>query len=322
MEKVDLSIVILVYNAKGYLEQCIDSIRGANLKDISWEIVLVDNASTDGSRELVNALGKKDKHITAVLNLSNLGFSKGNNEGIKIVSGRYILFLNPDTVLSKDALKEAFLHMEEHPDVGAVGARLHLPTGETDSPAHRGFPTPLNAIFQFIGLRSLFPHSKIFSGYTLGWLIDSALPHEVDVISGAFFLIRRNVGESLGWWDEDYFMYGEDIDFSYRIKQAGWKIIFLPKADVLHYGGVSAGIRKHIRKVSLASPETRLRSIKASTEAMRLFYTKHYTNKYPSFLTDMVLFGISLLEYFRILKIKFSYNSFQNSFIKYGKNWH
>lgn len=302
--KIDLSIIILVFNAREYLRECVQSVKQSNTKGFMWEIVLVDNVSTDGSRELVEEIIKREKNIHAVFNVQNFGFSKGNNQGVKQAKGKYLLFLNPDTVLSKNALKTAYEYIEKHGDVGVVGARLHLPNGETDSPAHRGFPTPWNAICQFTGLRTLFPHSRLFSGYTIGWLIKRKEPHEVDSISGAFFFIRKKIGERLQWWDEDYFMYGEDIDFCYRVKAQGWKIVFLPQAEVLHYGGVSAGIRKHIRKTSLASQETRVRSTRASTQAMRIFYQKHYKHIYPQFLTEAVLRGISTLEILRLWRIR------------------
>ncbi len=304
MAKVDLSIIILVYNAKEYLEGCIESIKRSDLGKITWEIVLVDNLSADGSREWISNLAHKNKHITAVLNLSNLGFSKGNNTGVKIASGKYVLFLNPDTVLPSNVLQKVFDYMEGHPDVGIATPGLVLQTGELDSVSHRGYPTPWNAFSHFIGLRSLFPKSKLFAGYTMGWLIDNQEPHEVEAISGAFFFVRREVGEQTGWWDEDYFMYGEDIDFSYRIKKAGWKVMFLPGLKVLHYGGVSAGIRKHIRSVSNASPETRLRSAKASICAMRIFFEKHYKKRYSLPMRLITGIGIFLLEQLRLVQIR------------------
>ena len=193
--------------------------------------------------------------------------------------------------------------MEENPQVGVVGGYLYLESKELDNAAHRGFPTPWNAISQFTGLRAMFPHSKIFAGYTMGWILENPEPHEIDATTGAFFFVRREVGESLGWWDEEYFMYGEDLDFCYRAKNAGWKIMFLPEVRVLHYGGVSAGIRKHITKKSTASRQTRIRSASASTEAMRIFYRKHYKDKYPAWLTKAVLLGVKCLEEMRRRRI-------------------
>ena len=301
--KNDLSIIILNYNAKNYLKECLDSIKSSKV-NFKYEVILVDNVSTDGSREDIENIYSKSPNIKIMLNTENSGFSKGNNLGVRESTGRYVLFLNPDTVLRESVLQEVYNYLEENPDVGVATPGLVLESGELDSVSHRGYPTPWNALCHFLGLRRVFPKSRLFAGYTMGWLLDSKEPHEVEAISGAFFFVRREIGEKVGWWDEDYFMYGEDIDFSYRVKQEGYKVMFLPGLKVLHYGGVSAGIRRHIRGKSSANPETRLRSAKASIKAMRIFFNKHYKNKYSLPVRLITEFGIFLLEQTRLLQIK------------------
>lgn len=301
--EVKLSIIILNYNARDYLKACIKSIKSSKV-NFNYEIILVDNVSTDGSREDIEKVYSLEKDIKVVLNNENSGFSKGNNLGVKKSLGKYLLFLNPDTVVSSNVLQEIYDYMDEHADVGLASPGLVLETGELDSVSHRGYPTPWNAFCHFIGLRGMFPKSKMFAGYTMGWLLDDKNPHEVEVISGAFFFIRRDVGDRLGWWDEDYFMYGEDIDFCYQIKELGYKVIFIPKLSVLHYGGVSAGIRRHIRGKSSASTETRLRAVNASIKAMRIFFNKHYRTKYSLPVRMLIEIGIFILEQIRFLQIR------------------
>ena len=301
--KTDLSIIILNYNAKNYLKECLDSIKGSKV-NFKYEVILVDNVSTDGSREDIENIYSKNPNTKTVLNTENSGFSKGNNLGVKKSTGRYVLFLNPDTVLGERVLQEVYNYLEANTDVGVATPGLVLENGELDSVSHRGYPTPWNALCHFLGLRRVFPKSKLFAGYTMGWLLDSKSPHEVEAISGAFFFVRREVGEKVGWWDEDYFMYGEDIDFSYRVKKVGYKVMFLSSLKVLHYGGISAGIRRHIRGKSSASPETRLRSAKASIKAMRIFFNKHYKNKYSLPVRLVTEFGIFILEQIRLFQIR------------------
>ncbi len=296
---MNLSIVILNFNSKSYLFKCLDSIKKSNLANLNIEIVVVDNNSYDGSQELLNKAKLPGLNFKFVANKQNLGFSKGNNVGIKETSGKYVLFLNPDTFIQKHTLKTIYKFMENNPAVGVCCPRLDLPDGTLTSASHRGFPTPWNSFTYFSGLQKLFPRSKLFSGYTKGWLLDSDKPHEVDAISGGFFFVRRAAAEQVGWWDEDYFLYGEDIDFCYRLKEKGWKVMFLPEISVLHYHGISSGIKKHSSNLSLASEKTRLRALKASTEAMKIFYKKHYQKKYPYLFNLGVLFGVDVLNFLR-----------------------
>lgn len=294
--KSDLTIVILNYNSIEFLKKCLASIKKSKLNDIKVKTIVVDNASSDNS---VAILKKDYPEIPLITSDVNKGFAGGNNLAIKRIEGRYVLFLNPDTILEPDTLFTVYKYMEEHPEVGVSSCRLELLDGSLDYSCHRGFPTPINALFYFSGLAQLFPKVKLFTGYTQGWKRDDPNPHEVDAISGAFFFVRKGAGQEVGWWDEDYFWYGEDLEFSYRLKEKGWKIMFIPQVKTFHYKGVTSGIQKHTKKISKASKETKKRSARASTTAMRIFYKKHYTNKYPKIVTFAVLLGVSLLEKIR-----------------------
>lgn len=329
--KPSLTIIILNFNAGRFLEECLTSLTKAVREDEKKgsyslkEIIVVDNNSTDESKKYLEGLGAKklysskpsstkplNHHITkpklkVIFNDKNLGFAAGNNVGVRAALKKkpdYILFLNPDTVVFPGTLKEMVSFLESHPRVGAVSCYLELANGKLDEASHRGFPTPWRAFCHFSGLEKLFPKSRFFAGYTLGFLREKKSPHEIDSCSGSCMMVRREVGEKVGWWDEDYFFYGEDLDFCYRIKKAGWRIFFLPQVKIIHYRGVTSGILKHSEKISRAKKETRIRAARASTEAMRIFYRKHYLNS-SSFLTRaLVLGGIKLLEFYRVLRVK------------------
>lgn len=288
-KKIDLSIIILNYNTKDYLKDCLLTIQESDTDGFIYETIIVDNASTDGSIEEIRNTKYAIRNLLIIQNKKNLGFAAGNNVGVKKSSGRYVLFLNPDTVLEKNTLKEMIKFMDNHQEAGAATCKLLLPSGKLDESCHRGFPTPWNAFCHFSGLEKLFPKSKIFSGYLLGYL-DKNKVHQIDSASGAFLLVRRGVGEQINWWDEDYFWYGEDLDFCYRIKENGWQIFFNPLVKTLHYKGASSGLKKQ-------------RSAKSSTQVMRIFYQKHYLKRYPKILTWAVLRGIDLVERIRLSRI-------------------
>jgi GT2 family glycosyltransferase len=300
MAKTDLTIVILNYNSIDFLDEALASIQKSDLSGIRTNTIVVDNASSDDSVERIK---KNYKWVKLIASNKNKGFAGGNNLARRKVESEYVLFLNPDVVLEKDTLKKVYDYMEKNSTVGAATCRLELVDGSLDDSTHRGFPTPINAFFHFSGISKFFPKSRIFSGYQYGWKMDSKKPHEVDAISGAFFFVRKKVADMVNWWDEDYFWYGEDIEFCYRIKQEGLKIMFLPNIKAMHYKGVTSGIKKHSKNISKASKKTRIRSAKASTKAMRIFYKKHYLTRYPRFVSFFVLFSIDILEKFRIWKV-------------------
>jgi GT2 family glycosyltransferase len=231
--------------------------------------------------------------VIRIASKDNEGFSKANNRGIAKATGRFLLFLNSDTIVNKDALEEVVAFLDTHKDVGAATCKVVMPNGKLDDAAHRGFPTPWNALSHFSGLSKVFPHSKLFAGYSLGWM-DTTVTHEIDACAGAFMMVRSQAGEEVGWWDEDYFFYGEDIDFCYRLKEKGWKIYFIATVSILHYKGVSGGIKKVSEQITTADEKTKLRVTKARFDAMSIFYKKHYKGKYPKSIHWIVLKGIAL----------------------------
>ncbi len=289
---MDLSIIIVSYNTKEFLKGCIESIYKTT-KNIKFEIIVVDNNSSDTTVQLLEKL--KTDNFRFIANNQNLGFSKANNLGVKKATGKYLLFLNPDIEVHENTLEEMVKFMDQHEDGGAATCKVIMPNGEIDDASHRGFPTPWNSLAHFSGLSKLFGKRKLFGGYNLKHL-NLATMHEIEALAGAFMIVRRSAGEQVGWWDEDYFFYGEDLDFCYMLKQHSWKIYYVPDYSVLHYKGVSGGIKKTSQDITTASKETKTRATKARFNAMRIFYKKHYEGKYPRFVTRLVYMGISLKQ--------------------------
>ena len=295
----ELSIVILSFNTKDLTLQAIQSIEDNYPEEVStgaYELIVADNASTDGSLAAFTEYKKHTKITSfhAVDNGGNFGFSKGNNNGVSLAQGRFVLFLNPDTIVYKKTLSYLLSFMNNHPIAGAVTCKLINKDGDVDFNCHRGFPTPWNAFCYFSGLQKAFPHSRLFAGYTQGWK-DLDTTHAVDAIEGAFMMMPTSLGEKIGWWDEDYFFYGEDLQFCFDIKKAGYKIYYVGKVESLHIGGASSGIKK-TKEVVTSSPESRRKVQTARFEAMKIFYKKNYRNTYPSFIHWVVNTGISYLE--------------------------
>jgi len=299
-KRIDLSIIIVNYNTKDFLKKCLQSL---NLHPTSYplEVIVVDNGSTDGSLQSINSL--EYDNLRVIVNKTNLGFAKANNLAIRKSFGRYVLFLNPDTIVQKDALKTMVKFMDENPKVGAATCRVDLPNGRLDQACHRGFPTAWNAFCYFTGLEKIFPKSKIFASYSLTYLPLNKI-HEIDSGCGAFLIARRKAGEEINWFDEDYFWYGEDLDFCYRLKQKGWKIMFVPTTKIIHWKGAASGILKHSQKISPASKQTKIKAAQASVKVMRIFFNKHYRSKYPRPVYWLVMLGINLLEKIRLSRIR------------------
>lgn len=305
---LDLSIIIVNYNTKEFLKKCLDSILSSIDGKISYEIIVIDNASTDGSPSVISNFqspllrqvfgGQAISNFRIILNKKNLGFSKANNQGIKVSQeSRYILFLNPDTIAQNQTIEKIIKFMDAHKDTGAATCKIIMPNGQIDDASHRGFPTPWNALCHFSGLARIFPKSRIFAGYNLGWM-DLEKIHEIDVLAGAFMLVRRVAGKEAGWWDEDYFFYGEDIDFCYELKQKGWKIYYVPTVFITHYKGISGGIKSVSKEITTANEETKKRATRWRFNAMRIFYNKHYKKQYPWIVNFLVNKGILLREKF------------------------
>jgi GT2 family glycosyltransferase len=307
MSTVDLSIIILNYNTKAITLEAIKSIETHYPKDITsgnFEVIVTDNDSPDKSLEAFKEYKKntKMKSFHVVDNGGNIGFAAGNNKGLPYANGRYILFLNPDTVVHPKTLTRMVSFMDEHPNAGAATCKLELSSGGIDEASHRGFPTPWNAFCHFSGLEKVFPKNKLFAGYTQGWKNMNKI-HEVDAITGAFLLVPRKVGEAVGWWDEDYFFYGEDLQFCYNIRKIGYKIYYVPDVSIIHYGGVSSGIKKQSKNISTANMEIRKKVQGWRFDAMRIFYKKNYDHLYPKPVTWLVHTGINYLHKKNLPKI-------------------
>jgi len=290
----DLSIIILNYNTKDLLLDCLRSVIQATKNQYHYQLIVVDNASTDGSAAAVRQFSQ----LKLIQSKKNLGFAAGNNLAIPYLQGRYALFLNPDTVVFPDTFTTMIAFMNRQPAVGVATCRVELADGRLDEGCHRGFPTPWNAFCHFSGLEAVFPHAKLLAGYTLGHLPLTTV-HPIDACSGSFFLIRCELGQKLGWWDQDYFWYGEDLDFCYRVRQAGEQVYFVPTTKIIHYKGVASGIKKHSRAISTASKQTRQKALADSVKVMRIFYQKHYRNKYPAWINWLTMRGIDLLGMLR-----------------------
>lgn len=254
---VTLSIVIVNYNVCSFLEQCLLSVCDA-AKTIPHEIFVVDNASTDGSDSYIPQHFPQVKYI---YNTGNVGFARANNQAIALSSGRYVLLLNPDTVVGESVLVETCRFLDEHPDAGALGVKMLDGDGRFLPESKRGFPSPWVSFCKIFGLAKLFPRSPRFGRYHLRYLDENAV-NRVDVLSGAFMLLRRSTLDRCGLLDEQFFMYGEDIDLSYRVTLAGYQNYYLP-APIIHYKGESTKTES-------------LRYVRIFYQAMLIFLRKHY----------------------------------------------
>ncbi len=301
MSKIDLSIVIVTYNSEDLILECLDSIFETCKKN-SFEVVISDNSPTDATKKIIEKNKKNFPNLTFIYNNENLGFSRANNVGIKKTTGDYVLFLNPDMKVYGNTLDGMVEFMRKNKDAGAATCYVELLTRKLDDSSHRGFPTPWRSLAYFTGLSKIFPQSKFFAGYNMTYL-DLSKTHEIDALAGSFMLIPRTIGEKLKWWDEDYFFYGEDIDFCFRIRQLGYKIYFVPGFRALHYKGVSSGIKSVSKDLSHATLETKINATNWRFDAMRIFYDKHYKKEYPTWFRELVLKGISIKKFFALRKI-------------------
>jgi hypothetical protein len=303
----DLSIIIVNYNTDTYLAKCLKSLSVSKLKTFRVETIVVDNASTDASFSMAKqVVSNSANHQFKFIKLKkNVGFSKGNNQGIaqSHPQSRFVLFLNPDTTVETNTLSDLISYFSTHSEVDAATANLILVRiNGTQPESHRGFPTPKNAFFHFFLpiLPRLFPKSAFFNGYFLGHL-DLSKPTIIEACVGACLMVRRPVGELVGWWCPDYFFYGEDLDFCYQLQKRGFKLWFLPQIKVFHYQGVSSGIKN---KTSLATLDSRLLTARSSTQAMRTFYKRNLISSYPTPIRWLIWQGINLLEISRLTKAR------------------
>ncbi len=278
-----LSVIIVNYNVKYFLEQALLSVRRA-AKGLDVEVFVVDNNSVDDSVLMVQ---EKFSGVQLIANQSNTGFAVANNQAILQSKGKYVLLLNPDTVVEEDTFVKCLDFMESHPEVGGLGVRMIDGTGKFLPESKRGFPTPFVAFCKTFGLSSLFPKSTLFNRYHLGFL-DEFEVNEVDVLAGAFMLMPRAVLDKVGLLDEAFFMYGEDIDLSYRIVKGGYKNYYFPNTSIIHYKGEST------KKGSL-------NYVRTFYQAMIIFAKKHFSGTQGQIFVLMLEFAIYLRAFLTLV---------------------
>ena len=271
-----LSIVIVNYNVKHFIEQCLHSVYSA-LKGIEAEVFVVDNNSVDGSVALIK---EKFPQVILIENKVNTGFSKANNQAIRISKGQYVLLLNPDTVVQEDTFTKTLAFMNAHPDAGGLGVKMVDGKGNFLPESKRGLPTPEVAFYKIFGLSKFFPKSKRFGRYHLTYL-DKNKTHSIDVLSGAFMLLRAETLAKCGLLDEEYFMYGEDIDLSYRIILSGYKNYYFPDTCIIHYKGES-------------TKKSSVNYVLVFYRAMAIFARKHFSQNRAKLFSVLIHFAIYL----------------------------
>lgn len=271
---MDVSVVIVNYNTKKLTLDCIQSVLRSE-GQFEFEIILIDNASADDTVEVSK---KRFPQVRIVSNPENVGFSKANNQGIRLSRGRYILLLNSDTVVEPKTLWTMVQFMDEHREVGASGCKLLLENGTLDETCKRGFPTPMTSFYYIFGFSKMFPNVPQFHQYRLTHL-DPDQTHRVDSLVGAFMFVRGETIARIGMLDESFFMYGEDIDWCYRMKQAGWQVVYYPQTTVIHCKGASSKTKP-------------FKIVYEFYRAMVLFHHKHYARKYNVFVNSLVYSGV------------------------------
>lgn len=273
---MQLSVVIVNYNVKHFLEQCLLSVRKA-LHGIDAEVFVVDNQSSDDSVEMVRT---RFPEVRLMANVDNVGFSKANNQAIRVSQGKYVLLLNPDTVVEEDTFSKCIAFMDEHPDAGGLGVKMIDGKGYFLPESKRSLPTPAVAFWKISGMAALFPKSKIFGRYHLGFLNENET-HEVEVLAGAFMMMRKTVLDQVGLLDETFFMYGEDIDLSYRIVKGGYKNYYFPGTRIIHYKGES-------------TKKSSVNYVMVFYKAMVIFAEKHFSPKNARVFSRLINFAVYL----------------------------
>ena len=274
---LDLTVIVVNYNVRELLRDCLRSLQASQCR-WTFEVIVVDNCSLDGSAEMV---GSGFPDVRLIVSPTNDGFAAANNRGIRAAKpSRYVMLLNPDTVVPPEALERLVDFMEAHPEAGVLGPKLVKGDGTLDLACRRSFPTPRIAFYHAFGLDKLFPNSPEFAQYNLTYLDEDELS-EVDCVVGAAMLVRGQALEQAGLLDESFFMYGEDLDWAFRIRQRGWKVFYNPAVVIVHYKGQSSRQRS-------------VRSILAFYDAMVTFHRKHYASTTLFALNWAILLGIAL----------------------------
>jgi O-antigen biosynthesis protein len=279
--QLELSVIIVNYNVKEFLQNLLHSIEKAS-SNISKEIIVIDNASDDGSVEVIK---EKFPAVILIENKINVGFGRANNQGLAIAKGDFILFINPDCIVSEDTIDKMLLFFKEHPECGLAGCKILNFDGTLQLACRRSFPGPWTSFTKVTGLSNLFPKSRIFARYNLTYL-DENKTYEVDAVSGSFMMIRKEVYEKVGGFDEQFFMYGEDLDLCYRVQKSGFKVYYVHSTQVIHYKGES-------------TKRSNLDETKLFYDAMHLFVKKHLSS-FP--IVELILrLAIGFRKFFAFL---------------------
>lgn len=270
-----LTITIVNYNSGEYLEKCLESLVKVK-NEIDFDVVVIDNNSKDNS---ISSIKDKFKDFEFIENHENLGFGKAHNIALKKAKTPYVLTLNPDTQIPTGTLKFILDYMENNPEVGLSTCKIEKIDGSLDIASHRGFPT-LKASFMYFFLKN----DRLYH------LTDRNMNeiHEIDSAVGAFMFMRKKVLDEIGYFDEDYFLYGEDLDLCFRIKKAGYKVMYIPNVSAIHVKGISSGIKKHSQEISNADDNTKNLSTFYFYDTMKIFYKKNYAKNYPEFFNFIV----------------------------------
>ena len=278
-----LTLVIVNYNVRYFLEQCLLSVEKA-IAGIDAEVYVVDNNSVDGSVAMIYS---RFSWVKCIANKENVGFSKANNQAMRVAAGEYVLLLNPDTVVEEDTFRKVIAFMDEHPDAGGLGVKMVDGKGVFLPESKRGLPSPETSFYKIFGISRLFPRSGRFNRYHLGHLSNDEV-HQIEVLSGAFMLMRKKALDKVGLLDEEFFMYGEDVDLSWRIIQGGWKNYYYPGTRIIHYKGEST------KKGSL-------NYVFVFYNAMAIFARKHFSQKHAATYSAIIRIAIWTRAFFAVL---------------------
>lgn len=287
---ISLSIIIVSFNTKKITFRCLSSLKKNFLKyPQNYEVIVVDNGSKDGSVEMLKKLSSNWSQMKVFFSKNNLGFGKGNNLGLSKAKGKYILYLNSDAIVDDIDFSDLINLFRIKKDLGALTVKVILSNNKIDPASHRGFPNLWRSFSYFIGLEKIFSKvpffNKIFGGYHLVYLNLEEI-HEIEVLTGAFLLTKKEILDKIGGFDEDYFAYGEDIEMAWQIKKLGYKILYYPLWEVLHLKSVS-GLKKKDKNI-------RRKTNFHFYNSMKIFYKKHYAKKYPWFINKLVYLAIDI----------------------------
>ena len=283
---IDLSVIIVNYNVKEFLKNSLESIRKSSA-DLNVETIVVDNASSDGS---VEEISEKYPEVKLIKNQDNVGFGAANNQALEQAEGKYILLLNPDTIVKEDTFTTLIKFLNEYPDAGIVSCKVLNPDGTLQLACRRSFPGPWTSFTKVTGLSTLFPKSRLFARYNLTYLDENEV-NEVDAISGSFMFLKKEVYDKVGGFDKRFFMYGEDLDYCYRIQSAGFKVYYVPLTEIIHYKGES-------------TKRSSMDETKVFYDAMHLFVKKHFSSFFiVEWILRIAIFFRKIFTFLNVYKL-------------------